>query len=364
MPAEIKTNRPPNARPPSTRRPTIASYSMAVVSVMVMAMLRLLLGRWLEDQSRFILFLPAVMLTAWYGGLGPALVALGLGAGAGAFFLLPSQFGLRLPMVTDLLELSLYLMAGLMIALVTEQQRRTQLHLEQANHQLVLRQTEIETLNDQLQRAMTETYHRVKNNLNVVAALIAMQLLEDRETVPASELRRIEQHIRILAIINDLLTQQTRQQGQVTQLSSEAALEKLLTIIPETLGDRRLHSKIESIPLSVKQGTALAVLVNELVSNAVKHGTGDIDVSLAVSGSMARLEVDNEGPGFPAGFNALLAAHTGLELVESICRLDLGGTVTYANRPEGGAQVVVTFPMTSVNGEDADKSTDRQVHLQ
>jgi hypothetical protein len=63
-------------------------------------------------------------------------------------------------LVADLLGLALYLMAGLMIALVTEQQRRTQLRLEQANQQLAERQAEIEALNHQLQRAMTETYHR------------------------------------------------------------------------------------------------------------------------------------------------------------------------------------------------------------
>ena len=60
---------------------------------------------------------------------------------------------------------------------------------------------------------------------------------------------------------------------------------------------------------------------------------------------MARLEVTDDGPGFPLDFDARTAAHTGLELVVSITRLDLAGQVLFVNNLRGGAKVRITFPV-------------------
>ncbi len=52
-----------------------------------------------------------------------------------------------------------------------------------------------------------------------------------------------------------------------------------------------------------------------------------------------------DGPGFSQMFSPLTSAHFGLELVESVGRLDLGGRTIYENRPDGGACVRVTLPL-------------------
>ena len=96
---------------------------------------------------------------------------------------------------------------------------------------------------------------------------------------------------------------------------------------------------------SVQASTSLALLVAELVSNALKHGQGQIEISVTIDGDTARLEVDDDGPGFPADFDWRQAANTGLGLIDSAGRHDLRGTVSYGNRPEGGACVTVTFPI-------------------
>ena len=342
-------------KPPRTGLPSWLGYAIAVSSTAFMTLLRLSLQDWLEQQSRFILFLPAVMLTAWYGGLGPALTALALGAGAGVYLFIAVPDRFHRPPQGDWIGLALYLMAGLMIALVTEMQRKAKRRAEaneqaaeRARQEVAERHAEVESLNRQLRRAMMETYHRVKNNLQVIAALVGLQMEEGREMVPATELRRIEQHLRALAVINDLLTQQVRSEGEATTLSSKATLDKLLPVLASMVGERRLHWDVQSIPLTVKQGASLAVLINELISNAVKHSAGDIDLVLTAAGRVARLEVCDDGPGFPEGFDARVAAHTGLDLIESISRMDLRGQVTYQNRPEGGACVRINFPIESV----------------
>ena len=335
-------------------RPAWMRYTIAVASVGMMALARLFLGVWLEGQGRFILFLPAVLLASWYGGFDAALLALALGAAAGDTLFRFHSPPPNAPPFGALVSLILYLLAGVMIAWVNELQRRehrlvetSRQAVEQANHLLAQQHEEITALNAHLQQAMRETYHRVKNNLQVVAALVSMQIEEGSATVPMQELERLNQHIQALAGINDLLTQQARQEGEASSLSSEAILEKLLAMIPATVGQRRIHCDVETIPLSIRQGTSLALLINELISNAVKHGKGAIELTLRASEGMARLEVGDDGPGFPSGFNALMAAHTGLELIENISRKDLRGTVAYENRAAGGARVVVSFPIAA-----------------
>src|SRR5205823_14458481 len=57
----------------------------------------------------------------------------------------------------------------------------------------------IQVLNQQLQRAMTETHHRVKNNLQLISAMIDIRLMDDAETYPSGDLRGLGNVVRTLA---------------------------------------------------------------------------------------------------------------------------------------------------------------------
>jgi two-component sensor histidine kinase len=135
---------------------------------------------------------------------------------------------------------------------------------------------------------------------------------------------------------------------QTDYLSTRQALDTLMPLLRQTAGERRLDYAVEDAPLPVNKGTSLVVLLNELVSNAIKHGRGDICVELAVTEGIGCLEVADNGPGFPVGFDATASAHTGLELVDSLCRSDLQGHLEYENKPGGGGRVVVRFPLAAL----------------
>ena len=111
--------------------------------------------------------------------------------------------------------------------------------------------------------------------------------------------------------------------------------------------------------LPTKAATALALAVNELVSNAVKHGhpperrrgEDEVRVRLSKHDRDVLLEVEDRGPGFPAHFDALAFAHIGLELVHSLVEIDLQGSLTFGNVAApavhvrcGGGRVTVRFP--------------------
>jgi two-component sensor histidine kinase len=216
---------------------------------------------------------------------------------------------------------------------------------EAARHEAEVNQAHIEALNERLQRAMTETHHRVKNNLQIIAAMVDMRAMDNSETVPTEEFRQLGSHIRVLATVHDLLTAEAKEDGQAHTVSARNILSRLLPLIQQTAGRCSLKFDLDDARLTVRQGTSLALIVNELVSNGVKYGRDSVQLRFAVCDKCASLQVTDNGRGFPVGFDPVKAANTGLELIQHLSRWDLGGAIEFSNAPEGGGQVTVEFPL-------------------
>lgn len=216
-----------------------------------------------------------------------------------------------------------------------------------AEQALQERLREIEALNARLKRAMTETHHRVKNNLQIISAMIEMQAAdhESENAVPLEEYARLKSHVCTLAIVHDLLTRGIKETEDAQRVSIKEVLERLLPQLQEAAWKQTVRFEIDDAPLLSKQCVSLALILNELVSNALKHGKSAADVTFAIREGQAVLEVCDDGPGFPDDFDALAFANTGLELVESLVCTDLQGTTRYENRTGGGARVRVVFAL-------------------
>jgi len=198
----------------------------------------------------------------------------------------------------------------------------------------------------QLRRSVREAHHRIKNHLQALAALVDIQLLDGQEMIPAEELRRIGIHIRTLATIHDLLTNppQSHEEADHNHISAADLLGKVLEMLRQTEGHHQIQTTIEDIQIPVGIGTALALIVNELVSNACKHGDGEVEIKFHVVKREGMLIVQDGGPGFTKEFDPITVANTGLELIESLVSIDLNGQVIYRNGENGGACVTVLFP--------------------
>lgn len=195
-----------------------------------------------------------------------------------------------------------------------------------------------------LQRAMDESHHRIKNNLQVLAALVDLQRLKHPKQVPPGELQRLSEHIRTLGELHDLLTSD-KESAATGYIQVQAFLGRIMPLLETASGGRKLEfSAPESLALSARQASSFLPLLAELVGNAIKHGEGTITVTVEDGPEGIQLTVSDQGKGFPAGFSANQAANTGLELIENMARWDLGGEVRYENAEEGGARVSVIFP--------------------
>ncbi len=197
--------------------------------------------------------------------------------------------------------------------------------------------------NERLDRAVVEAHHRIKNSLQLIAGLVDIELLEARNGPLVDPLQRIGRQIRGLAVVHDAILAGTRGRGEEV-VSARTSLSKLVPLLEALAEPRPVTLDATDVPLSVRQASALVMLVNELVSNSVKHGRGPIEVSLTEKGGQTHLTVCDGGDGFPPGFDPERAANIGLELVARLARTDLEGEVRFENKPDGGARVQVVFP--------------------
>ena len=207
-------------------------------------------------------------------------------------------------------------------------------------------QAAISGLNMRLQRAMTETHHRVKNSLQVMSALVDLQLVEFEEFVPVEKLRQLNLQVRTLATVHDVLTQQSKEDAEGRTISAKMLLEQLIPMLQQIAVPRQIRFRADEARLLAQQGVSLSLIVNELVLNALKHGEGEVEVTFRVEGANACLEVCDDGDGLPEAFDPAVQASTGIYLIENLACMDLKGATAYENRPEGtGARVSVTFPI-------------------
>lgn len=217
-------------------------------------------------------------------------------------------------------------------------------------HELREAQNEIEELNGRLNLAMEETHHRIRNNLQIISAMLDMTLMEYEDGVmPTSEGRRVASQISTMAAVHDILTGKFKfEQGSAGLVSGRELLEHLLPLLQKISPNAQVTYEIEAFSLPVRQTTALALTVNELTSNAAKYGNGHVKVTCQIDGQLVILTVEDDGPGFPVDFNERDHAKSGLALTGTLVRHDLRAKLEFQNSSEsssGGARVVVTFPM-------------------
>ncbi|MCW3051208.1 MAG: signal transduction histidine kinase [Chthonomonadales bacterium] len=229
-----------------------------------------------------------------------------------------------------------------------------------AEADLVKRQVEIEALNVRLQRAIAETHHRVKNNLQAVISLLELQK-EDAadDLLPIQSLNESLLQIKTIALVHDVLSHEDPQSEVDVQRVLKSLVELLAASLRSSGKSVSIHLQAQSLWLSTQAATALALVVNELISNAYKHGcqseripTNDgISVRLSLHDREALLEVEDCGPGFPPGFDVTTDANLGLSLVQSLVENDLRGHLTFGAMAASavhdgypGGKVCIRFP--------------------
>ena len=154
---------------------------------------------------------------------------------------------------------------------------------------------------------MREIHHRVKNNLQIVASLLNLQAARIRAPEARAEFAAARDRVRALATLHRHLYSQ----GELTSIEMSSFLTELCGQLLDAMGERRggrIKLTIEAIDLEMSgdQAVPLSLVVTEAVSNAIKYAfpagrSGNIGVFLSSDGTHARLTIEDDGVGIPAG---------------------------------------------------------------
>ncbi len=191
-----------------------------------------------------------------------------------------------------------------------------------------------------------EIHHRVKNNLQTVAALLRLQARRIESPEAREALEEAVRRVGSIAIVHETLSQAheefvdfddvaDRLRVMVTEVSSHGA--SVTSVRVGSFGT-----------LTAEVATPLAMVLTEILQNAVEHGFGSGAGTITVTArrivGRLHLTVDDDGVGLPPGFDVDASASLGLSIVRTLVESELDGLLEIGPRPPGGTRVAVDIP--------------------
>ncbi len=200
---------------------------------------------------------------------------------------------------------------------------------------------------DALSAMMQEMHHRIRNNLQTVADLLSLEMSRNARPEVQESLRDSITRIKSIAASHEMLSAEHVGSTDITELArlvSETARRSMVR------GDQRIEARVRgpSILLTSKQATAFALVLNELVANAIEHGfrdrtEGQIDVELDWDGCEVWVRVLDNGAGLPSEFDLKTSKGLGLQIARTLVEKDLGGKMGVVDGTGAGTTAWVQF---------------------
>ncbi|MEX0711214.1 MAG: ATP-binding protein [Pirellulales bacterium] len=348
----------------------LVRYGTAVLGVALATWLRALLTPLLHERILFGIFYLPVIFSAWYGGLGPSILALALGTVSAANYLVPPHGSLAITAPNDLISLSIYFLVGIAIVVLTESLRTARRRAEAVALENTRLSEELRAADRRKDEFLALLGHELRNPLAPIRS--ALHLLDgaDPETTQSVRgmMQRQVQHI--VRLVDDLLDISRVRQGKFTIEKQPVELGAAVRQALETSGpviDSYGHELAISLPdESVwlqADPVRLAQVITNLLNNAAKYTNrgGRIWLAARREHDQALLSVRDSGIGIPAHllprlFDLFMQVDDrhersqgglgiGLALVRRLVEMH-GGTITAASAGEGqGSEFTVRLPV-------------------
>lgn len=178
---------------------------------------------------------------------------------------------------------------------------------------------------------LKEIHHRVKNNLQVISSILNLQssFVEDEQTLEI--LQESRNRIRSMAIIHENLYRTE----DFSSINFSSYLDNLTSSLVSSyrINEKvELHTDLEEVDLILDQAIPCGLLVNELITNALKYAwkegeAGAIFITLREHDSIVHLEIGDDGVGLPTHFEEMNSDTLGLQLVLTLVE-QLDGQIT------------------------------------
>jgi two-component sensor histidine kinase len=197
-----------------------------------------------------------------------------------------------------------------------------------------------------------EIHHRVKNNLQTIASLLRLQARRAEFDEVRQVLLDSVSRILSVAAVHEFLSEHESRVINIKDVSRRI-LDQLREGVLSAEEEIRFKLIGPNVYLPTQQATACALIVNELLQNALEHGFtplqgGEVLVELRDGADMVTLRISDSGKGLPDGFDLERDSHLGLTIVQTLVKDDLRGRFELSNGD--GVQAIVTFPKTPLGG--------------
>lgn len=176
---------------------------------------------------------------------------------------------------------------------------------------------------------MQEMHHRVKNNLQQIVSLLRLQLTHRHYNSIDEAINDSIHRILAISAVHDLLSRE-----DLDRVDLKTIAENMVGHMQQSYltPQKSVHFDVrgDHVRLSMTQATQVALMLNELILNAVEHGFagmdgGEVHVTFEVKADEVSLWVANSGHPLPKGFDISASGNLGLQIVTSLAR-GLGGT--------------------------------------
>lgn len=182
---------------------------------------------------------------------------------------------------------------------------------------------------------LKEIHHRVKNNLQIISSLLNLQSRKIKDQKARSSFLESNNRIQSIATLHE----QLYRSKDLSRIDFSAHIRNMTNHLLRSYGVRSSDISVEidagQAHLNINTAIPCGLIVNELVSNAIKHGfagraKGHIRIGFAQEGEKYVLTVANDGAKFPEDVNIYESTTLGLELVTSLAK-QLKGSVSMSS---------------------------------
>lgn len=199
---------------------------------------------------------------------------------------------------------------------------------------------------------LQESHHRIKNNLQSIINVVALQKQEGKtsdDNKLNDVLDNIISRVRSIAFVHDLLDKDKLGRSIINIKDIVKIIAKFFN---EMNTEIKIHLELEDIFIPYNKATSIALIINELITNCVKHAfpdkrSGLIIVRCSKNEEFVLMSVEDNGVGMPFDFDAHKRNSSGASIVSSIIGFEFKGNIEFVLK-ENGTKVEIKLPNKKV----------------
>ena len=198
---------------------------------------------------------------------------------------------------------------------------------------------------------LKEIHHRVKNNLQIIISLLFLQAKQNNDPATTGALMDSQTRVRSMALVHEKLYQSEN----LSSIDFAGYLQNLISNLMVAYGadSRRIRVTVsaKNLPITINTAIPLGLIMNELVSNALKYAfpegrAGELSIEGHAQGDTMQITVRDNGVGLPATLDWKYTESLGLHLIQTLTR-QLKGEIELIRSPGTGFRLSIPVQVGS-----------------